>query len=210
MVTKKGLSIILSKLKSFSNQNIKLEQYSTDADIASDILWCAKLNKDIKGKVIADLGCGNGILGLGALILGAKKVYFLDIDKTVIKIAKDNKKLIETILNKKLNAEFVNKSVQSFNKKVDVVIQNPPFGVKVTHSDKLFLIKAMEIANTIYTFHKYSTKNFIERFVKDNKFYPKLIFRYKFPLKRTYWFHLKKVKYIDVGVWYLCKLKAAK
>ncbi len=207
MITKKGLAILLSKLKSFSTQDIKLEQYPTDPEIASDVLWAAKLNQDIKDKVVADLGCGNGILGLGALILGAKLVHFLDIDKPILKIAKENKRLIETKLSKKFNAKFINSTVQNFNKKVDVVIQNPPFGVKITHKDKLFLIKAMEIASVIYTFHKFSTKRFIESFAMDNKFRPKLIFRYKFPLKKSFWFHIKKVKYIDVGVWRLNKIR---
>ena len=35
------------------------------------------MNNDIKDKTIADLGCGTGILGLGAAVLEAKKVYLI-------------------------------------------------------------------------------------------------------------------------------------
>ena len=79
--SKKELEVYLSKLKQLESLNIKLEQYSTPSDIAANILWIAYMNSDIKDKVIGDLGCGNGVLGVGALLLEAKKVYFLDVDK---------------------------------------------------------------------------------------------------------------------------------
>src|SRR3989338_6766677 len=99
---KKNLSILLSKLKTFNKPKYNLEQYQTDAEITADILWNAFMNNDIKGKVIADLGCGNGIFGIGALILNAKKVFFLDIDENNISLAKDNLTTIE----KKINLDF--------------------------------------------------------------------------------------------------------
>ena len=74
---KKELSILLSKLIEQENLKIDLEQYQTESELAGEILWKAFLNNDIKNKIIADFGCGNGIFGIGALLLGAKKVYFL-------------------------------------------------------------------------------------------------------------------------------------
>jgi len=72
MHTKSSLAIELSNLNVFSKAKVKLEQYPTDSEIAADVLWNAYMKDELKGKTIADLGCGTGILGIGALLLGAK------------------------------------------------------------------------------------------------------------------------------------------
>ena len=203
---KKELEILLSGMKSFDKQRLDLEQYQTEAGIAADLLWHAYMQGDVEGKIIADLGCGNGIFGVGALILGAEKVYFLDMDASAIKIAKENASKMESKLNTRFKKSFSNSNVNSFNKKVDLVIQNPPFGVKKTHADKPFLIKAMKCAKKVYTFHKIETRKFVESFADDEGWKIKLVKMYKFPLRRGktnkgYSFWKKDVHYVDVGAW---------
>lgn len=202
-MNKKELAVILSKLKVFGDPKSKLEQYPTDSEIAADALWMAYLKGDIKGKTIADFGCGHGVIGIGALLLGAKKVHFIDLDKDALKIAKQNLKDIKN--GKKFHTVFSNKNVKAVKIKADVVIQNPPFGVKTTHSDKLFLLKAMETAPVVYSFHKSSTRKFVEKVVEDHDFKAKMIAKYRFPLRRTMWFHFKRVHYVDVGLWRIVK-----
>ena len=110
-MNKKQLAIALSKLEDFDDKNVKLEQYKTDSELAALLLWKAFMNNDIKEKIIADLGCGNGILGLGALFLEAKKVYFVDVDEKVIELVKENTKDFK-------NKEIFNLDVKEFDKKV--------------------------------------------------------------------------------------------
>ncbi len=43
--------------------------------------------------VIADIGCGSGILGIGGLLLGVSKVYAVDIDPLAINSARSNRHL---------------------------------------------------------------------------------------------------------------------
>lgn len=43
--------------------------------------------------IIADIGCGSGILSIGARLLGAKQVYATDIDPLAIKATKENSQL---------------------------------------------------------------------------------------------------------------------
>ena len=198
---KKQLSILLSKLRPLESLDINLEQYQSEGELAADILWKAFLNNDIKDKVIADLGCGNGIFGIGSLILGAKKVYFVDLDKKSIKIAKENCKSLG------LKSHFLIVDIKDFNKKVDTAIMNPPFGVQKEHSDRPFLEKALETSSTIYSIHKIESKKFIEKIASNKKFVVKEIYKYKFLIKQTYKFHKQKSHYVDVGCWCLKKEK---
>ncbi len=43
--------------------------------------------------VVADIGCGSGILSLGAVLLGAQKVYAIDTDPLAVRSARSNRTL---------------------------------------------------------------------------------------------------------------------
>lgn len=45
---------------------------------------------DLSGKVVIDYGCGSGVLAIAALLLGAEKVYAVDIDPQAIEATKQN------------------------------------------------------------------------------------------------------------------------
>ncbi|MBT7902802.1 methyltransferase [Candidatus Woesearchaeota archaeon] len=206
--SKSSLAIILSKLKLFSNPNVKLEQYPTDSEIAAEVLWNSFMNQDIENKTIADFGCGTGILGIGALLLGAKKVFFIELDLAALNIAKENlANLFEEFEIESKMGEFVflNQDILNFQENVDVVIQNPPFGTRNTHADKSFLEKAFKITNVIYSFHKESTASFVSAVSKDNNFRSSNHWIFDFPLKATQSFHKKRIERIKVGCWRLVK-----
>ncbi|MEM0136107.1 MAG: hypothetical protein QXU18_12935, partial [Thermoplasmatales archaeon] len=56
-----SLEMNLSRLKKAINMNARLEQYPTPPDIAARVLYRALADGCLKDKVVADLGCGNGI-----------------------------------------------------------------------------------------------------------------------------------------------------
>ena len=203
MYSKKKLAIFLSKLKDFENPSTKLEQYSTDSEIASEVLWFAKLNGDIENKIIADFGCGTGILGIGAFLLGAKKLIFIDKDEKSLAILNDNLELIENS-----DYKIINDDIKNINVEADIIIQNPPFGAKRENrnADKIFLEKALTCSNIIYSFHKSESKRFIESISKENNFKTTNYFEFNWPLKRIHNFHKKKIQYIKVGCWRLEKI----
>ncbi|MRT36019.1 50S ribosomal protein L11 methyltransferase [Acinetobacter sp. RIT698] len=74
--------------------------------------WLGKT--DVKDKVVIDYGCGSGILGVAALLLGAKKVYATDIDPQAVLATKQNAELNGVLENlyvglpEEFNAEFKN------------------------------------------------------------------------------------------------------
>lgn len=200
MNSKKQLAIYLSRLQSFENPSYRLEQYPTDSEIAAEVLWFADQLRDIENKKIADLGCGTGVLGIGCLLFNPEHVYFVDIDERALKKLRNNLQLMELD-----NYEIINSDITKFDKKVDVVIQNPPFGVKSEHADKLFLEKAFQISDVIYSFHKLTSEKFINAISKDNNFKITHFFKFEFPLKQTMSFHTSKIKKIEVGCWRLEK-----
>ncbi len=201
MITKKQLAIQLSKLVVFDKPKINLEQYSTPSEIAATILWDAYMKGDIKEKIIADLGAGTGILGIGALLLGAKKLYFIEKDEDAVSLLQNNLRMNCRTFN-----AFVSlSSVSDFNKNVDTIFQNPPFGTKEKHADKPFLEKAFSHSRVVYSFHKKSTDKFVRSIAADFGFQIAEVYDFNFPLRRTATFHKKKIERIEVRCYRMIK-----
>lgn len=201
--SKSGLAIALSKLEGFAEPKVRQEQYMMDSEIGASALWNAYLLEDIEGKVMADLGCGTGILGIGALLLGARQVFFVDSDEKALKTAKSNVSKVKSEGYSLGKAEFVCRDIgkleteKSF--KVDAVIENPPFGTKVRHSDIFFLEKALEAAPVVYSFHKSESKAFLERFSVKKNTKITHIWGFRFPLKAGFSFHRRQIHRIGVS-----------
>ena len=137
-LTKSRLAIILSKLRVFDDPKFIDEQYTVDSEIGATILWNAFMSGDIQGRKIADLGAGTGLLGIGASLLEAKEVFFVERDTNVTPILHAN--LQEAAKNmQNCITHVLLDDVKNFGQPVDTVIQNPPFGVKKMHADRIFL-----------------------------------------------------------------------
>ena len=201
-VDKKGLESLLAGLKDFETPKWQLEQLQTPPDIASIMLLEAFYRGDILAKRVADLGCGTGILGLGAAILGAKEVYCVEIDKDALKIAEENKRMLEAIIERELPIIFVNSDVRMFFELVDTVIMNPPFGLERgrRHSDLIFLEKAFEIAHAVYSLHRKHERSriFLKKFAEDRGFRAEVLGTFRFPLKAIFPWHRKPKMIIEV------------
>ena len=203
--SRKELEIILSTLKGFRRPKESLEQWQTPSDIAAVMLFEALLRKDIKNKIVIDLGSGTGVLALGAALLGAKKVYGVEIDAEAISVAMENLSYLETIYGK-LPVEFICCDVNEFSIRGDSVVMNPPFGLKKAsrHADLFFLSRAFSLAKKIYSLHHYSEKSrkFLSRYASVHNFSAELLGTFKFPLKAKLEKHKKPVKHILVDFYY--------
>src|SRR3989344_6907429 len=133
--SKKDLEVELSKLKGFTNPSWELEQYQTPAHIAAEWIWNMAMLSEVSGRTILDAACGQGILGIGLLLMGAKKVIFLDKDQEAMQICMENYKHIQEEYEVG-EAIFVINDITLFDETVDIVVQNPPFGTKSEHADK--------------------------------------------------------------------------
>ncbi|MBS7658694.1 50S ribosomal protein L11 methyltransferase [Candidatus Bathyarchaeota archaeon] len=204
IVRKKHLEITLSKLKISPKLKCELEQYPISPDAAAEVLFIAsQIYNDIRNRKIIDLGCGSGFLAIGAAILGAKEVVGVDLDLNAIKTARINAEAI----NVKDKIQWVIGDVSSIIGKFDVVLQNPPFGVKKRGADILFLKKALEIGKVIYTLHKSSEKN--RKFIKDKIINEggevSAIFQINLTIPRLFNFHYKKRHIIKVDLYRVVK-----
>lgn len=157
------LGVILSSLKEHPSPKYFLEQYSITPGVAAEILFLAK--KDIKNKVVFDLGCGTGRFAIGAALLGAKEVYGVDIDQHALDAAEINARMVEQDTGVPVTkiCKWIRSDIQSLSAKADVVVQFPPFGI-----DKLFFKEALEISKNVYSVHRATerTKNELEGICK--------------------------------------------
>lgn len=200
--SKVRLAVELSKLAVFEDPNLATEQYPMDSETGAEVLWDATFKGDIEGKSIADFGCGTGILGIGALLLNAGHVFFVDSDEKALETLKAN---LEKYPFPAAAHSVHHTDVASFGEKADVIIQNPPFGTKKKHADREFLVKAFSTADVIYTFHKTTSKEFIAKIAGDNGFTVTHYYEFDFPLKMEHLFHKHKIHRIKVGCWRLEK-----
>ncbi|MDO8656281.1 MAG: METTL5 family protein [Nanoarchaeota archaeon] len=198
--SQKNLEIELSKLKNFENPSLELEQYATPSHIAAEWVWTMAMKKEVAGKTILDAACGPGILGIGLLLMGAKKVYFVDKDEKAMQLCISNYNQVKEEYEIG-EAAFIVHDISLFDGDVDIVVQNPPFGTKEEHADKRFLEKAFSVAPIVYSMHKWSTQKFVDAIARDYKFVITDTWRFEFPIKAAFSFHQKPKVMIDVGLW---------
>ena len=76
MMKLKELEGWLQDVEGFEQPKIKLEQYETPAHIASRMVHTIEASfGDLQGKAVADLGCGCGMLTVGAALMGSGITY---------------------------------------------------------------------------------------------------------------------------------------
>jgi putative methylase len=207
ITSKSSLAVSISGLKGFEKPKVRAEQYITEPEIAAEMLWLMHMRGELDGKTIADLGSGTGILSLGALLLGAKKAFLVEKDEDAMEIAKQNHNDLIKQGFKLGEAVFVLSGINDFSEKVDVVVENPPFGTKEKHADKEFLEKAFSLADAVYSFHKTSTESFVSAIAKDNGFEVSEKIGFSFPLKAVHEFHRRQIHRIEVTLFRLERKK---
>ena len=222
---KKHLEMILENVPNHPNPKVGLEQYSTPATIAADLVWNAYGLGDIDNMSVLDLGCGTGIFAIASSLMGASYSLGVDIDDESIALAKITQNSISEEHDIDItNTNFIVGDINSFNSindllnstdnndinnnlislnKFDTLIQNPPFGSQEKgprHADRKFMEFAGESAEVIYSFHMKSTEEFVIDYYRDlgAEVTHKLV--YKFPIPKIYDFHREESRDVKVVV----------
>lgn len=193
---KKHLEMAIQKVPKHPNPKVDLEQYSTPATIAADLLWNAYSLEDIADKKVMDLGCGTGIFAIASKLLGAASAIGVDIDKDSINLASSYCGDVDFICSDICDLE------NDFD--VDTIFQNPPFGSQKNAkkgADLKFISKAIELSpKVLYSFHMASTEEFLISYFEKNDLEITHIFRYNFPIPKIYEFHTRESANVEVIV----------
>ena len=222
---KKHLEMILEQVPKHPNPKVDLEQYSTPATIAADLIWNAYGLGDIRDMSVLDLGCGTGMFAIASSLMGARCSLGVDIDDESISLAKSTKNSIYQLNDiDGINTNFIVGDVNSFNSiddllkygninyinindggvsRFDTLIQNPPFGSQergTRHADRKFMEFAVNSADVIYSFHMKNTEEFVIDYYRDlgAEVTHKLV--YKFPVPKIYDFHTDDSRDVKVIV----------
>ncbi|XP_029385888.1 rRNA N(6)-adenosine-methyltransferase METTL5 [Echeneis naucrates] len=200
----KELESCLQQVDVFEEPKILLEQYPTSPHIAACMLYTIHNTfDDIEGKLVADLGCGCGVLSIGAAMLDAGLCVGFDIDDDALGIFRRNAEEFEISNLDLLQCDLCSLEPDVYAQKFDTVIMNPPFGTKHNQGmDMKFLKAALTMAETaVYSLHKTSTRDHIQKKAKDWGAKMEVIAELRYDLPASYKFHKKKS--VDIQVDFL-------
>ncbi len=189
---RKQLEMMLERLEGFGRPSFQKEQYATPASVAAEMLFLAGMRAELG--TVCDLGCGTGVLAIGAALLGARAIG-VEIDVEALAIARRNAEKLN------VDVDFIRADVRQLAlRDIDTVVMNPPFGAqKTSFGDRAFLCCARKIAKTIYSLHNQGSEGFVRSFMKPCTVQE--IYRIPFPLKRCFDFHSQDVKVIGVELY---------
>ena len=188
----------LAELEPFAAPDPALEQVATPPEAAAELLRRALAHDDLVGRSVADLGCGTGALGIGAALLGAGPVFGVDLDAAALAVARRNAGRAGVEL------ELLEGPVDRFDRPVDTVLMNPPFGAQRRHADRPFWATAVRLARRrTYAFALADSRTFIARWAVETAA-PILETRpVRWALPATFRHHRKARVPLPVDLWVL-------
>jgi putative methylase len=193
---RKAIERALSKVPDHPDPDPELEQYTTPAGLATDLLFEAYHLDDLGGQFVLDLGCGTGMLGIGASLMGAMPVYGFDIDEQAIDVAREAAQRAGAS-----QATFEAMPVQEMIEfEGDTILCNPPFGAQNRHADRPFLEVAARTGDVCYTFHLTETMDWVTQRIRDLDGEPTHQFEFRFPIEAQFPFHEDPTRDVHVTV----------
>lgn len=186
------LERLLSSIPPHPAPRVELEQYATPADLAAPLLFEARALGDVEGARVVDLGCGTGVLAIGAALLGAREVVGVEVDAVALAVARAQAQRLGAVV------EWTERDVAAWEGRADTVLMNPPFGAQQRGADRAFLDAAFRTAPVVYTLHNASTVAFVEAYAARAAFARTHAWRLRFPLRHQYRHQERAVQVIDV------------
>jgi len=192
------LEMTLQRIGGYTHPRAALEQYQTPAPLAARLLYHALMKGDIEGKTVCDLGCGTGVLAIGAALLGADLVKGVDSDPEAVRDANVNAAPFDAHVEF-IVADIRDAALPGLLGPCDTVIMNPPFGAQKAHADRPFIDLALSIAPVVYSIFNAGSAQFIATYTAERAEIDERIGGV-FPIKRTFSFHTRDVQKIEVEI----------
>lgn len=197
-IRQRHLAMALSRLPAHPQTNAADEQYSTEGNLAAR--WLSTID-GLEGRKVADLGAGNGILGIGAHLLGAAHVWLIEADANAAEVARTASAPYSDIevLTHRIEGELPTE-VQP-----ETVIMNPPWGWQTKGADRPFLIAAMNSsAKLIHLMHNAKATH-IERLAVEHGWSASTTLEAEFRLPAIYQHHVSRMSSTPVMCWRLSR-----
>ena len=192
----------LSRLEISEQLEVSLEQYVTPGDLASRWLFDIQSFGDLPiGCRVADLGAGNGILGIGAAMMGAGFVKLVEADQKLCKLADANAESMQLTGR----YEVCNQVIGEYNSELegyDLIISNPPWGRQREGADSAFFEHILASETIAHIMHSASAKHLQKRF-EDMNWSVEMYGEADFPLPSSYSHHKMSRGVTRAGFWRL-------
>jgi putative methylase len=188
----------LSRLEAYVAPRADAEQVLSPPEAAARLLGDALRRDDLAGRTVLDLGCGTGVLAIGAALLGAGKVHGVDADPAAIEVARRNAAQLHVVCT------FEATPVEACTARGDTVVMNPPFGAQRRHADRPFWEAAFRLARRrIYAFASASSRTFIADSAVARGAHVEAIQPVPWRFPRTFPHHRKRSVELPVDLWVL-------
>lgn len=195
-----ALIAALAALQPFPSANPSLEQVGTPPEAAAELLLTAVARDDLVGRSILDLGCGTGVLSIGAALLGACEVTGVEVDPVPLRVARENAE------RARVSVTFEESTVADWAAPSDTVVMNPPFGAQRRGADRPFWDQAFALARrSIYAFALRPSRTFIQRRAVARAIRIEETRPIDWTLPRTFPHHRKPRVAIEVDLWVFTK-----
>lgn len=122
-----------------------------------ELLFEALARGDLFKRSVVDLGCGTGVLAIGAALLGASHVEGVELDADVIPVARDAAAAVDATVRWTVG------DVTGLDSTAETVVMNPPFGAQRRSADRPFWDVAFSRPRAIYAFALADSRTFIAR-----------------------------------------------
>jgi putative methylase len=179
-----------------------LEQYATEGDLASYWMLAVDQLDGFERSTVVDMGAGNGILGIGALLLGASEVVFVESDPTALEALEANIDSLDDELRARARILPATVGLDEVPLEgVDIIVMNPPWGVQREKADRPFLEAAFASkATSIHVLHS-DRATHLEPMAKEHGWWAETVLRTEFRLPATYEHHAQRKGKTDVKCW---------
>jgi putative methylase len=180
---------------------VELEQYVTSGDMAAAWLGQIAAFGDLDSdSVVADLGAGNGVLGIGAALLGATSVVLIECDEAACAAAFEAVEQVDM-------GEVVEVMCLRVDENLDVagtslVISNPPWGVQSTRADRPFLEAMLRSGAICHLMHSAAATH-IQSFFEESGWAVERYWEADFALPAAYAHHSRRQGRTRVAFWRL-------
>ncbi|BFF97096.1 rRNA N6-adenosine-methyltransferase METTL5 [Drosophila madeirensis] len=200
----KKLEEYLQCVDGFEKPKIMLEQYPTPPHIAACMVHHMQAqHDDIEGKFVGDLGCGCGMLSIGATLLGAQLTVGFELDGDAVDIYRNNVQEMELPNVDCVRTDVLQLPGSKWEKTFDTIVMNPPFGTKHNAGmDMRFLEAALRLATgAVYSLHKTSTRAYIQKKSLEWGASGSVVAELRYNIEASYKFHKRQSKDIEVDFW---------